>query len=151
MQALFDYFFSGRRTKVYCAFCASERKIYRQRHVGWMEFAAAAFIVNVIMYAIWQEIDYRVSYLLLIALLFMEVLIQIRWRLSLICQDCGFDPVLYQRAPQTAAQKVQLRLQERKNDPRALLRPPLNLPTRPKQATGPTAKKNIEKNIDALV
>lgn len=59
-----------------------------------------------------------------------EVFIKIRWRLHIVCQSCGFDPVVYVRNPQKAAELVTAYMDRRSRDPIALLRRPLNLPSR---------------------
>jgi hypothetical protein len=127
MRALFAYFFSGRRTNVFCAFCGSERKVYQQKHVNWFELTMVAILSNVIMWTVWQEVDQRVSYIFLFGLLVMEIFVQLRRRMSLVCSDCGFDPVIYLRNPQAAAQQVKAKLALRKDDPRAWLGRPLSL------------------------
>jgi hypothetical protein len=62
-----------------------------------------------------------------------EIFLQVRWRLSLTCRFCGFDPILYSKDISAAVAKVQRRLDERKNDPSALLMAPLNLPKQKRQ------------------
>jgi len=48
------------------------------------------------------------------------------------CKHCGFDPVLYLKDVNAAVAKVQKRLEERKNDPSAMLAAPLKIPFRRK-------------------
>lgn len=52
-----------------------------------------------------------------------------RWRLSILCQACGFDPALYLKDSSLAAAQVKRHLEMRSKDPRFLLAPSLNLPT----------------------
>jgi len=47
---------------------------------------------------------------------------------NIVCNHCGFDPVLYVRNPEKAAEKVNRKLQERKNNPASVLARPLHLP-----------------------
>ena len=35
-----------------------------------------------------------------------EIFIQLRWRLTVACPRCGFDPVLYVKDPEKAARRV---------------------------------------------
>ncbi len=68
------------------------------------------------MLAFWQSFDGRVFLLFALNLTVAEAFVQIRWRLSLSCHHCGFDPVLYVQSPEKAAQKVKdyrLKLQQR--------------------------------------
>lgn len=85
----------------------------------------------VVMFALWQEFDPRVTVVFVVCLAFAEVFVKIRWRLSVVCRVCGFDPVLYLKDPNTAAEKVKAQLDMRKQDPKYLLAKPLNLPAIP--------------------
>lgn len=64
----------------------------------------------------------------LICLLLGELLLHFRWRLALICRQCGFDPLVYKKNPELAAVKVKTFLEKRKTDPRFLLAPAIQLP-----------------------
>lgn len=87
------------------------------------------------MYAIWQDFDPRVMIVFVVCLAFSEAFIKLRWRLSMFCSQCGFDPVLYIKHPNKAAEKVKAHLDRRKEDPKYLLARPLNLPAlSPEQA-----------------
>ncbi|WP_413587274.1 hypothetical protein [Bdellovibrio sp. HCB274] len=119
----------------YCAFCKTPRNIYRKKNIGVMNIIAAAMASIVVMFAIWQEYDPRVMIAFVVCLAISEVFVQIRWRLSVVCRTCGFDPILYVKDPAAAADKVKVQLDVRKQDPKYLLTKPLNLPTiTPKKA-----------------
>lgn len=61
----------------------------------------------------------------------------------MFCKQCGFDPILYIKDPAKAAEKVEIHLAKRRDDPRYLLARPLNLPAlSPEKAQ---ALKNKEK------
>lgn len=81
------------------------------------------------MIFLWGEFDPRVFIVFVICLAAAEIFVQLRWRMSVICQKCGFDPVLYAKSPSLAASKVKEQLERRKQDPRYLLSGRLNLPT----------------------
>lgn len=49
-----------------------------------------------------------------------EVLIQLRWRVSIACQKCGFDPVLYLRDPKKAATLVKQTMRSKLSNPNNL-------------------------------
>lgn len=66
---------------------------------------------------------------IVLALVFGEMFLQIRWRLAVVCKACGFDPVAYVKNPERAAEKVKLFLSVKKNDPNRLLAKPLHLPS----------------------
>lgn len=96
-----------------------------------MNLIASALASIVVMFALWQEYDPRVIVVWVIGLAISEVFIKIRWRLSVVCRQCGFDPVLYLKQPEVAAQKVKEQLELRRQDPKYLLAKPLNLPAIP--------------------
>jgi hypothetical protein len=83
------------------------------------------------MLAVWREFDPRALLIFIFFLAVAETFVQIRWRLNIVCRECGFDPVLYLRDSDKAADKVREQLARRKQDPTALLRTPLHLPPRP--------------------
>ncbi|MBO9666660.1 MAG: hypothetical protein J7501_07575 [Bdellovibrio sp.] len=119
----------------YCAFCKTPRNIYRKKNIGVMNILASAMAAVVIMFAIWQEYDPRVMIAFVVCLAISEIFVQIRWRLSVVCRACGFDPIMYVKDPQAAAEKVKVQLDRRKEDPKYLLAKPLNLPAiAPKKA-----------------
>ena len=66
-----------------------------------------------------------------ILLAISEVFVQLRWRVSMTCTYCGFDPVLYLKNIDCAVAKFKKRLDERKSDPATLLAPALQIPKRP--------------------
>ncbi|MGE5086733.1 MAG: hypothetical protein ACM3MG_10565 [Bacillota bacterium] len=117
----------------YCAFCKTPRNIYRKKNISLMNIIAAAMASIVVMFAIWQEYDPRVMVVFVICLATSEIFVQIRWRLSVVCRVCGFDPILYVKDPDAAAAKVKTQLDHRKEDPKYLLAKPLNLPAIPQE------------------
>ncbi len=120
--------FSSRKT-CFCAFCRSPRKVYRKKNIGLGDVAGAALGAGSVMFAIYQEFDPRVVLIFMAFLAVAEVFIKVRWRIAIVCKQCGFDPVLYIRDSQKASLKVQMHLDQRKLSPSSLLSPALNLPT----------------------
>ncbi len=119
----------------YCAFCKSQRRIYRKRNINFLNVIASAMAAVVVMFVLWQGLDPRAIIAFVVCLAISEVFIKIRWRLSVVCRVCGFDPVLYIKDAPAAAEKVRVRLDDRKQDVNYLLARPLNLPTiTPKKA-----------------
>lgn len=113
----------------YCAFCKSPRRISRKKNISFMNVIAAGLASMVLMLALWQQFDPRVIIVFVVCLAVAEVFVKLRWRLSLVCRQCGFDPVLYKRQPDMAAQKVKMQLDLRKQGAQYLLAKPLNIPT----------------------
>ncbi len=98
-------FFSATR-QCLCAFCRSPRKVIKKRRLTWMNVLYSALLALLLMFIFWQGLDGRVFLFFLIHLVLAEAFIQIRWRLSLPCPRCGFDPVLYVQSPDRAAKRV---------------------------------------------
>lgn len=120
--------FFQKRVACFCAFCKSERKIYRKRRSDLTNIAWSGFGALAMMFALFHGFDPMVFLFFVSFLIAAEIFVQLRWRTSVVCRHCGFDPVLYVKNPNIAAQKVKIRLDERKNDPASLLSRPLNLP-----------------------
>lgn len=126
---MFSFF--HKRHNCFCALCKTPRRIYRKKNISFMNLLASALASVVLMFAIWQQYDPRVMIVFVVCLAISEVFVKIRWRLSVVCRQCGFDPVLYLKQPEAAAQKVKEQLETRKQDPKYLLAKPLNLPAIP--------------------
>ncbi|WP_413287906.1 hypothetical protein [Bdellovibrio sp. HCB337] len=117
------------KTNCYCAFCRTPRRMYLKKNIGFLNVMYSFTAALVVMYAFWQEFDPRFLVIFAVFLGVTETFIQIRWRLSVFCKQCGFDPILYVKNPEAAADKVSAHLQKRRDDPKFLLAKPLNLPT----------------------
>jgi hypothetical protein len=126
--------FSG-QNDCYCAFCKTERRVYRQKHVKLINILASALGAGTTMMVIWQTFDARVIFIFVSYLALAEVFIQLRWRIHMVCKHCGFDPVLYLKDQAKASEKVLSHLQRRKEDPAFLLAKPLNLPVQTKKGS----------------
>lgn len=118
------------RKSCYCAFCKNTRKVYTSKHLGMMGIVGMVLLSYVMTHAIWHQPDPRGLVILGALLLGGESCTQLRWRQSLLCQHCGFDPVLYMKSPDLAAVKIKAYMKMRSETPEFLLKPALNLPTR---------------------
>ena len=96
--------------KVYCAFCKLERGVCRKRHVNSTNVVLAALSSLLIMYAVWGGTEPKAVIIFAIALMFAEVFVHLRWRMTMPCPHCHFDPVLYKRDPELASQHVKAHL-----------------------------------------
>lgn len=114
--------------KCYCAFCRSPRPLYAKRHVGVADVVLCAAASTLVSFVIHQDFDPRAVVFFAIALALSELFVIFRWRLSIPCPHCGFDPVLYKKAPEQAAARVKRFLDLRREDPLAGLSPALKLP-----------------------
>ena len=79
-------------------------------------------------YVFYKSFDPRGLIFVGILLLTGEIFSQIKWRASMLCKNCGFDPVLYVRSPEEAGLKIKAFLQKRPDSVDHLLRPPIVLP-----------------------
>ena len=83
------------------------------------------------MYLLWRGLDARALMVFVFILSVTEFFIQLRWRMSMTCPHCGFDPIIYKQDHEKAAAQVKRHLEKRKNDPMTMFsqHPKLNLPT----------------------
>lgn len=83
------------------------------------------FFGVLVTYTIFHDLDVRGLLFIGLFLLIGEMFCQLRWRASMICRNCGFDPVLYVKSPKAAGHKVKEFLEMRKDSIDHLLRPPV--------------------------
>lgn len=102
--------------------------MYTKKNIGIGDIVGSALGAGVLMMAIWQEFDPRVMVIFIFLLAIAEVFVQIRWRMTMTCPHCGFDPVLYLKDQAKAVEKVKIRLDQRRSNPATLLAKPIHLP-----------------------
>ena len=117
----------------YCAFCRTPHRVYARKNVGFFHVVASLLITIFFMVGYWENWNPKAIPIFFICLFLGELVTHFRWRLALVCRQCGFDPLIYAKSPERAATKVKNFLERRKNDPRFLLAPPLQLPKQPKK------------------
>ena len=116
------------RRSCYCAFCKTIRKVYTRKNLTLIEIFGLLFLGAVLTFVIFRSFDPRGLIVIGILLLVGEVFSQLKWRGSMVCQNCGFDAVLYMRDPEHAGLKIKAFLEKRADSPAHLLRPPVILP-----------------------
>lgn len=126
-------FQKNHREKCFCAFCKSPRYIYKKKSVNLFNIFSSLLMAVAAMFIIWQGFNPQVIFLFVFFLVSSEILIQFRWRLNIVCPHCGFDPSLYLKDHERAAEKVKLHLEKRKNDPETIFKPALNIPVQRKK------------------
>jgi hypothetical protein len=126
--------------RCFCAFCRSERVVYRKKHISLIDGSLAAAASFLLGFIVWQDFDPRILMFFAFGLGLAELFIQVRWRLSIACPHCGFDPVLYKRNKPLAAERVRAFLEIRREDPMSAFSP-LNLPHIIKKAGEGATKK----------
>ncbi|NJM10451.1 MAG: hypothetical protein HC883_06285 [Bdellovibrionaceae bacterium] len=105
------------RGRCFCAFCKAERKVYVKKHVDLTNVVGAILLSMAVSQAYWGAPDPRSLVLFCLTIVVLEVFVYLRWRASIICNLCGFDPVIYKRSPELAAQRVRAFYQEREETP----------------------------------
>lgn len=137
----------------YCAFCKSPRKAFLRKNVTFVEILFCIVASSLVSLMFWQTIDLRLVAVLFIFLGFAEVFLQIKWRLSVVCPYCGFDPVLFKSDKDKAAQRIKIHMERRKRNPQVLLsknavlnipRPPKPPPPSNSKITKPKSGKNLD-------
>lgn len=118
----------SQRKSCYCAFCKAPRKVYSHKHLSFIEVIGLVLLGLVLTYGIYQSLDIRGLFFVGLLLLIGEAFSQLKWRASMICRNCGFDPVIYVRNPEQAGLKIKAFLEMRSESPEHLLRPPVIIP-----------------------
>ena len=77
---------------------------------------------------VWQDLDPRLVVFFALALGLSELFVVFRWRLTIACTKCGFDPVLYKKKPALAAARVKETYARKMEDPLSAFAPPPKLP-----------------------
>lgn len=80
--------------------------MYTKRHVSWTDVGSCILLTFVGSAAIWRTISPKAILVLVAVMMLAEIIVQLRWRMSLACAHCGFDPLLYTRNPDLASKKV---------------------------------------------
>ncbi len=117
-----DMIFKTSENRV-CAFCRLTHRVYLKKEVSVFDGGLLLFVTGLLAYAIWGGPDLR-SLLIFMSLAFcFQVFLRVRYRESLKCPHCGFDPILYKRNSEKAAERVSDFLEKRKDNPQYLLKP----------------------------
>ncbi len=104
--------------------------MYRNKNLSLFTILGLIGLSVVLTKTIWHNIDTRGLFILAFILITGEVCAQIKWRGSMICNNCGFDAVLYVRNPEAAGLKIKEFMEYRSTRPEYLLRPSIPLPKR---------------------
>lgn len=95
----------------------------RRKGVGPLQIAAATLTSALLTLALWREPDPRGLVVFAFCLAAAEIAMQLRWRMSLLCPVCGFDPVVYLKDPAKAASQVKSHMETRRQDPASFFKP----------------------------
>jgi hypothetical protein len=130
----------NKSNRCYCAFCRSERSVYRKRHLSTVDVFLAFFASVLASFIFWQDLDPRLVIFFAFGVAIAESFVIIRRKSSIACPRCGFDPVLYRKNPELAAARVKDYYREKAEDPMSVFSPPAKLPVIIKKANGQTVK-----------
>ena len=109
------------RGRCYCAFCKTERSVYVKKHIDMTNVLGAMILAVAVAFVYYGEPDPRFVVLFGLFVLLGEAFVYLRWRASMVCKLCGFDPLVYKRSPERAAQGVREFYQEKSAKPEFLL------------------------------
>lgn len=118
----------GSSHKGFCAFCREPRVVFRKKRVNLYNLMTCLLGTAIFCAMYWSAFDPRAILIFIFAMAISEIFLQIRWRMSVVCRHCGFDPVIYVKNTDRAAEMVKEQLLRRQNDPRFVLARPLNIP-----------------------
>lgn len=102
--------------------------VYKKKSVSFTNVLGALLASFVFMFILWQDFDARFLIIWVVNIAFAEVFVRLRWRMSVPCPHCAFDPLIYKKDPDQASELVKAQLARRREDPKYLLAQPLNLP-----------------------
>lgn len=105
------------RGRCFCAFCKAERKVYVKKHIDLTNVVGAILLAMAVGQAYYGAPDPRALVIFCMTILILEVFVYMRWRASIICTLCGFDPLVYKRSPEQAAQMVRAFYKEKNDNP----------------------------------
>jgi hypothetical protein len=111
------WFISRLRDDRFCAFCKAKRRIYTKKHVNMTNVVCAIAISLAATYVVWATPDPRGFMFFGLFVIGAEIFVYMRWRLAIVCKMCGFDPVVYKRSPEQAAQRVKQFFKEQVENP----------------------------------
>lgn len=109
------------RDQRYCAFCKSPRRVYLKKHISLTNVAGAILLSLGISYAIYGRPDPSLLGIFCFFTVVGEIFVYSRWRASLVCRLCGFDPVVYKRSPEEASKQVRAFFEEQIEKPGFIL------------------------------
>ena len=123
----------SQRKSCYCAFCKTPRKVYRFKHLTYLEVLSLVMLSILLTFTFFKGPDPRGLAIVGTMLLVAELFTQLKWRSAMVCRNCGFDPVVYIRNPEQAGLKIKAFMEKRSESPAHLLRQPVVMPKKQKK------------------
>jgi hypothetical protein len=94
------------RDQRYCAFCRTLRRVYVKKHIDLTNVGFAIATAMSTSYLFWDGPDPRGLIVFCLFIAGAEIFVYTRWRSTILCKLCGFDPVLYKKSPARASLRV---------------------------------------------
>lgn len=136
------------KQKTFCLFCQSPKLTYTKNHANFINWVLSGFMAIILSFIVFQDLDFRALVFVSLFIGLSEIFIHMRWRLSIICMECGFDPIIYKNSPARAALKVKSTLANREKNPQNYFKPALKIPV---QINSAKNKKRIVTNASPEV
>ncbi len=105
------------RAQRYCAFCKVLRRVYVKKHVDLTNVLLAALFAAAVSFVYEGQLDPLALMIFVVSLSCAEIFVNMRWRMNLVCNLCGFDPILYKRSNEKAAARVKEFFREQVENP----------------------------------
>ena len=105
----------------FCAFCRAPRRMYLKKHIDLTNVLASGAMAGLLSVVVYGQLDPRALLLFSLLVVLGEAFVYLRWRAVLVCKLCGFDPLLYKKSPQAAAQRVRRFFEQQSQKPHFLL------------------------------
>lgn len=118
-------FKTGTRQSRLCAFCGNEHRVYMKAHVSVLDVILCTFAGLLVLSPIVDAIDPRGIAIGAIFIGVAEMFVGLRHRISLKCPRCGFDPIIYRKSQEQAAEIVRRHIARRGLNPAHLLSDPV--------------------------
>lgn len=106
----------------YWAFCRTPRRVFMRKHIHPLHVFWTTTFGLALSFAIFGTWDPRSMLIVAVLIGVSEILVIMRWRLSMTCSHCGFDPLVYMKDPKMMVERVKRRLEERQKDSLSIFR-----------------------------
>lgn len=106
-----------------CVFCKLDHRVYLKKEVSIFDVVVLLAVTGLMAFAIWGGPDLRSMLIFMSMAFILQVFLRVRYRESIKCPHCGFDPILYQQNNEEAAQRVKAFMEKRSDNPQYMLKP----------------------------
>jgi len=114
-----------KKDRCLCAFCSADHRVYLKAHISAFDVVICALVGLLVVSPLSGGFDARGLGLGAVFVGIAEIFVGLRHRLSVKCGRCGFDPIIYRKSQERAAEIVRLHLERRALNPAHLLADPI--------------------------